>query len=358
MLLSIILLSACVAIVWADAGTELNPHNNEGENHSELNPPNGSRLKDIPIQGGTNNEVVTVFWSDPMDEQRDEATHVYVMIHGKLRDGDAYWDTLHSVFESAIHDKVPGADRKAYLIAPQFFSTRYNSGAFNDTNGWQAGDRATHPEDTTLTSIDALDSIIAELRIEHTLPWVAMFPMDYHVRYIVGDASTHAYFTEQRPVTVVRPSNFGGTAHDGGRKDTKEYFARYMSRDVVLIVAQDDTDNGGDQFCPAQMQGGIRRRDRNLAWWTYIQTLARSSEPVQLFNVGGNLTGIPDWSDVMPSRESGIGPRLLVLKDVTHNSTEVFGSEDGRRTLFQGFGMPLGWRPAGYNNTKADCSYC
>lgn len=107
------------------------------------------------------------------------------------------------------------------------FSTRDNIGqysslelAFGDTNGWQAGDLATHPIGTTSTSFDALDAVVSHLSNQTQYPnlsnitlvghggggqllqrYAAVGPdpsPHIHVRYVVGDPSSSAYFTSDR----------------------------------------------------------------------------------------------------------------------------------------------------------------
>jgi pimeloyl-ACP methyl ester carboxylesterase len=105
------------------------------------------------------------------------ATQAFVMIHGKLRDGDAYWTTMDTVLNSAIKDNTPGVDPNAIVIAPQFFSAELNSGqytsdqlAWGDINTWQAGDVAVHPKGTKLNSFDALNALVASLADKSTYP--------------------------------------------------------------------------------------------------------------------------------------------------------------------------------------------
>jgi len=76
---------------------------------------------------------------------------------------------MDNILSSALKDNVKGADKNAIVVAPQFFSTKYNSGqysknqlAWGDVNAWQAGDIATSPSGTTLTSFDALDALVEE----------------------------------------------------------------------------------------------------------------------------------------------------------------------------------------------------
>ncbi|THU81243.1 hypothetical protein K435DRAFT_767424 [Dendrothele bispora CBS 962.96] len=386
-----------------------NPDNNEGEDHKNLEAPNGARIKDFPI--GDGGEQIPVFWSDPLTDQKAEATHAFIVIHGRLRDGANYWTIMNDALQSAVDEEYPGADRKSFIVAPQFFSEKYNKGqyssnelAFADVNAWQAGDTATHPSGTNITSMDALDALIIAFSNKTEYPSLtnitlvghggggqltaryaavgADAPEGVHLRYIVGDPSTNAYFTQDRPMRDDSgdPScefwdtwrygykNFNGT-RTGGNKSPFQYFSQYISRDIVLLVALNDTSpDNGDQYCPAQMQGGSARRDRNLAWWTYINTLARTKEPVQMlqqtFNNSPAFVGLPNWSNVTKKTEDGegviVGPRLIVVEDASHDAAEVLGGMEGRAALFSSKSedMPVGWRPSGWNETESDCSMC
>ncbi|KAK7460453.1 hypothetical protein VKT23_009174 [Stygiomarasmius scandens] len=385
-----------------DAFTKFsNSQNDEGEDHSSLKAPSGARIRDISI--GDGGEEIPVFWSDPLTNQKAEATHAFVVIHGRLRDGANYWEIMNDALQSALDDEYPGADRKSFIIAPQFFSEKLNEGqysknelAFEDVNAWQAGDTASHPKGTNVTSMDALDAIIATFSDKNEYPSItnitlvghggggqliaryaavgADAPEGVHLRYIIGDPSTNAYFTKDRPVENHSgdPScdfwntwrygyeNFNGT-RTSGNKTSFDYFTKYINRDIIFLIAGNDTIPNGDQYCPALMQGGSARRDRNLAWWTYINTLARTQEPVQLFQQTLNNTphfkNLPNWSNVT-SKTRGIGPRLIVIEDVTHNAAKVLGGTEGRAALFSSSQLPMGWRPDGWNTTQADCSMC
>ncbi|KAF7537545.1 hypothetical protein G7Z17_g12827 [Cylindrodendrum hubeiense] len=106
-----------------------------------------------------------------------ELSHAYVIIHGKLRNGGHYWKILNDAVNEARKDGFPGADRNLTVVAPQFFSTRYNSNqytedqlAWGDLNAWQAGEPATHPVGTRITSIDALDAIVEEFSNQSRYP--------------------------------------------------------------------------------------------------------------------------------------------------------------------------------------------
>ncbi|PWN41843.1 hypothetical protein IE81DRAFT_156142 [Ceraceosorus guamensis] len=305
------------------------------------------------------------------------------MIHGKLRNGGEYWTTMNNVLQSAIDANYKGVDENAIVIAPQFYSTKFNEKQYSknelawpDVNAWQAGDPASHPDDTQLTSIDALDAIIESLADQDTYPALTNVtvvghggggqlgqryatiaknqPSNIHIRYIHGDPSSGVYFTKDRPLTDESVAsiadcplyntwrygfdNFTGTAD--GLKKPEEYFQQYISRDVVSIVGYQDTTAGGDQYCMALLQGGVARRDRNLAWWQYINTLARTNEDLTGFP--GNFSELPDWSNLS---QGIIGTKLVVVEDADHDAEKVFESDVGRAALFDVDNLPTGWRP-------------
>ena len=188
-------------------------------------------------------------------------------------------------------------------------------------------------------------------------------PSGLHVRHILGDHSPNSYFTTDRP--EIDPSiaqvkncpyyntwrygydNFTGTA--AGKLTPQEYFATYIRRDVVSIVGYQDVQDSGDSYCMAELQGGHKRRDRNLCWYQYVNGLARTDEVLDGFPC--NYTDLPDWSNMSAN---AISTRLVVVKDADHDAAKVFGSPEGRSALFDDGNVVTGWRPKGWKaSTKA-----
>lgn len=368
-------------VVARDIRTHVAPKNHDGERHDELKAPKGSKLTSLTVADGVE---IAAFWSE--DPKNDEAKHAYIMIHGRQRDGDAYWTTMNNILQAAIDADTPGADDDAIVVAPQFFSKKLNAGqysdsemAWEDVNAWQAGDPASHPEGTKLTSFDALDAIVEEFMDEDKYPSmqnitvvghgggaqlnvryavVAKTPSkgNAHIRYIHGDPSSAAYFTRNRAQSISSGEKlpdredceyynhwrygfheFGGTAD--GLKTAEEYFKQYITRDVVSIVGYEDTEASGDQLCMALMQGGSKRRDRNLIWWQYVNTLARTNEDLTGFPA--TFDDMPDWSYLSNNQ---ISMRLSVVEGAGHDAEDVFSSKEGRGALFSA-DVPIGWRP-------------
>jgi hypothetical protein len=87
------------------------------------------------------------------------------------------------------------------------------------------------------------------------------------------------------------------------------------------------------------MQGGSKRRDRNLVWWQYVNMLARTNEDLTGFPA--TFEELPDWSDVSNNQ---ISMRLSVVEGAGHDAEAVFSSKEGRASLFA-VDVPTGWRP-------------
>lgn len=363
-------------------------NNNEGEAHGKVDVPSGAELQSLKI--GSGSETVATFWTKNPDNSA--ATHAYVMIHGKLRNGGEYWTTMNDALDTAVKDKYAGASKNDIVTAPQFYSTRYNSGqyksselAFDDVNGWQAGDPASHPDGTKLTSFDALDAYVDEFADASKYPQmknltfvghggggqlIARYaqvakdpPLSLHIRYIMGDPSSNSYFTKDRPTfdgDKIKVSdceyyntwrygydNFTGTV--AGKRTPQEYFQTYIRRDIVSIVGLQDTAASGDTYCMAQMQGGTKRRDRNLCWYQYVHGLAKTDEELKGFPCTYN--NLPDWSNLS---QNVVSLRLVVVEDADHDAGKVFGSPEGRSALFDSGDVKTGWRPDGWKaSTKA-----
>ncbi|WFD27991.1 hypothetical protein MNAN1_002999 [Malassezia nana] len=357
----------------------------EGVNYNATSVPKGARYRTLIIPGS--NSHIGTFWS--ADENQKKAEHAFVIIHGRLRDGNRYWSIMLNAYQSALKDNYPGVKPNSVIVAPEFFSTKLNKGdyskdtlAWDDVNAWQSGMVATHPSGTDVTSLDALDAIVEHFADKSKYPNMKNLTLVGHggggqlmnryatigkdpsnsniyVRYIVGDPSSSAYYTDHRPVTdksIAQKSScpqyndwrygfagFMGTRD--GKKSPEDYFGQYVNRDVVNIVGYQDTATNGDQKCMALLQGGQKRRDRNLSWWRYINMLARTNENLHGFPGNFSLSDLPDWS----SKSNGvIRTRLCVVENATHNADKVFGSDEGRSALFNYHNVDMGWRPKGW----------
>lgn len=313
----------------------------------------------------------------------DEIEHLFIVLHGRLRNGNSYWKVLDNAIEKARDDNFTGTDRKMAVLAPQFFSKKYNSGqykknqlAWDDLNAWEPGAQAIHPKGTNLTSLDVIDGLVKLHSNKEKYPKLTNVtvvghggggqlaqrysalgndpPENVHVRYIHGDPSSCMYFTKDRPIVSDNTTSkyscesyniwrygfdkFPGTG--GKHLSPKQYFKQYLSRDIVSIVGLQDTGSSGDTSCMGQVQGGVNRRARNLIWYRYVNTLARTGENLDGFP--GAFENLPDWSDAVGGKSH---LRLLVVENAAHDAEKLFESNLGQQALFNHGDIDQGWRP-------------
>uniref|UniRef100_V5ECR0 Transmembrane protein n=2 Tax=Kalmanozyma brasiliensis (strain GHG001) TaxID=1365824 RepID=V5ECR0_KALBG len=373
-----------------DAFSDQDPIDNEGEDHGKPVVPSGANLVSLPV---TNAASLAVYWT--ANPQNSTATNAYIMMHGKLRDGANYWTVLNDVLRNAVAAKTPNAASTSIVTAPEFYSTKFNSGQYSadqlawaDTNVWQAAEAATHPAGSNVTSFDALDALLMEFSDTSKYPamkqitfvghggggqLISRYAMagaglpassNIHLRYVVGDPSSNPYFTLDRPLQDASVASkttcplynrwrygfdrFNGTQM-GGLLTPQQYFARLATRDVRWVVGYQDTEANGDNTCMAKLQGGAARRDRNLSWWRYINTLAGTKEDLTGFP--GALPGMASWGNLT---NNTLNHRLTVVYNATHNVEEVYSSMQGTSALFDDTqNVQLGWRPQGWKNVTS-----
>ncbi|PWZ01821.1 hypothetical protein BCV70DRAFT_157460 [Testicularia cyperi] len=376
-----------------DAFSDQDPLNNEGEDHGTAPSTKGASLVSVPVNGVDDVDFAAYWTQSPNNAT---ATHAFIMMHGKLRDGANYWSILNDAVSSAVAAKYPNAASTSIIVAPEFYSTRLNSGQYSDstlswadTNVWQAGQSANHPADTNVTSFDALDTLLDEFSDASKYPKMQQItfvghgggaqllsryavagkgltsPSSIRLRYVVGDPSSNVYFTDDRPLndtSVASKSTcplyntwrygfnkFNGTT-SRPLETPEQYFTTFAKRDIRWVVGYQDTNSDGDDTCMAKLQGGEARRDRNLAWWRYLNTLAGTSEDLTGFP--GSLPSMANWKNVT---NGTLSHRLTVVYDADHSAAEVYGSSEGRSALFDDTAnVLLGWRPKGWRNTTAE----
>lgn len=324
-----------------------------------------------------------MYWTE--NPKNDSATHAIVIIHGSLRDGDSYWTALNGIMQQQLAWGNKNVDPNLIITAPEFYSKRFNSGlyqpnqlAWGDTNLWQIGVPSINPPNAKISSFAAAQALIEHFDNRTMYPkmknvtlighsggaqFVSRYasvmptePKHVSVRYVVADPSSSAYFTRDRPVTdpaYVDKDNctlyanwrygfndFELAPYSG--KTAKTYFSNYVSRDVVNLNGLLDTELNGDQQCMALIQGGSQRIGRNLAWWKYINLLARTDEDVSLFP--GNFSStLPDWSGAY---DGEFNVKLSIVANATHDVGEVFSSPQGCSAILDDDNINLGWRPS------------
>lgn len=73
--------------------------------HGKIKAPSGSTFTSIDV--GTKGEQIATYWTQKPDEAK--ATNAYIMIHGKLRDGDAVSGTRQGVRRATACSPLPSA---------------------------------------------------------------------------------------------------------------------------------------------------------------------------------------------------------------------------------------------------------
>ncbi|KAK5995936.1 hypothetical protein PT974_04355 [Cladobotryum mycophilum] len=344
--------------------------------------PSGSVSRSLRV-GKHGDEEVALFQTQ--DAKNEHIRHTYIVIHGELSDAWRYWPRMNNAIEKARQLSFPGANRNLMVVAPILFSNKYNCGqyadnqlAWNVSGAWQDGREAIHPPGTNVTSLDVMDKLVEEFSDHKKFPRmtnitivgqsgggqfvqryaaVAKEPRSHgiHIRYIQVNPSSSLYFTQDRPnmMNTTLPSKRSCHKYNNWRygfdqfpstlnasKTPEEYFRQFISRDVISLVGYQDTDLKGGQTCMDRMQGGPKRRDRNLIWYQYINGLARTGEDLQGFP--GKFDDLPDWSSVS---NHSIKTRLMVLENANHEFINVFATDGGRSALFSDRDLLPSWRP-------------
>lgn len=349
--------------------------------------PKGAYARSIPIT--PTSSIFTWYSKSPDDESTAESA--FIIIHGINRNANTYWSILNKAWAQARDASLGSARPKSIRVAPLFFSTRQDEGAYNqthlawgDSNAWTAGEGSTNPPLSHVSSFTVLDVLLdrfsdaAAFPNMKTITFVAhgggaqmlqryaVFgkanpdPARLSVRYVVGDPSSQLYFTQDRPVGVdqiscptwndyrygldryTAPYNTLSAAH------APFLFKSYAAKEVRHVVALADTSKKhGDQTCMAHAVGGPIRRNRNLAYWKYIHLLAGTTLADLLGNFPGafpaldpntrtNQSNIPRSSSIVLDSFKGVQIRhsLSVVSGAGHSASKVYGSAEGRNALF------------------------
>jgi pimeloyl-ACP methyl ester carboxylesterase len=249
-----------------------------------------------------------------IDAAAPDVTHVFIIVHGTLRNADNYFDVGGQMLAAS------GASAKENMIvAPQFpttrdlrtFAIRDNTLAWSEA-GWKAGAPARRP--SPVSSFAALDALLEHFSDRRLYPALSMVTVIGHsagaqvvqryavagraeatltrdgirVRYVVANPSSYLYFDDQRPVasgaftTVDTQACPRAVEWKYGMADAPAYVAtqdsaslatRYATRDVVYLLGTDDVDPHThfiDRSCAAMAQGPYRLA-RGLAYFDYLK---------------------------------------------------------------------------------------
>ncbi|VWB38522.1 alpha/beta fold hydrolase [Burkholderia metallica] len=254
--------------------------------------------------------VLPVYADRPLDRAAPDVERVFVVIHGTLRNADAYYASGLEVVE-----KAGSAGKGTMVVAPQFL-TRADTRAFSlpaqtlawTQEGWKGGDAARQP--APISSFTALDALLAHFADRSLYPALSSVVVIGHsagaqllqryavaghegdalvragiaVRYVVANPSSYLYFDDERPNA---DAIAGGTCPRATQwkyglksappyvasQDVRDLEARYVARHVVYLLGQTDTNpytHFIDRSCAAMAQGPYRLA-RGLAYFDYLK---------------------------------------------------------------------------------------
>ncbi|NUT78659.1 alpha/beta hydrolase [Pseudomonas sp. C1C7] len=267
---------------------------------------------------------------------------VLIVVHGRPRNAQTYLQSAEKAVELA------GQSATTLVIAPQFLNeTDVALHPVADTvlrwqgNEWMAGGESTAP--FRLSSFEALDEIIARLSNRQQFPDVkqiviaghsggaqvvqryallghdqaALEAAGVHLRYVVANPSSYAYFDERRPVAFNHAACPDFNRWKYGLADLPAYAEgqsptqlqeKYLKRDVVYLLGQQDIDPNHpalDKRCEAKAQGPYRLA-RGRFYVDYLKRLA----------------------------PQGLNQQLVEVPGVGHNGEGMFTSPEGQKALF------------------------
>ncbi|MGN6317207.1 alpha/beta hydrolase [Trinickia sp.] len=284
-------------------------------------------------------------WNQPQPRVR----HAVVLMHGRLRNADAYFELAQQARAAA-----GGDGEKTLLIVPQFLAAadvdahRLTPDTLHwEWTGWMGGDAALGP--APISSFAALDAIVERLARRDSFPSLETVVIAGHsgggqvaqryavltraegrltsqgvaLRYVIANPSSYVYFDALRPAAEGGFAPFDG-AHCPGFNDWKyglnrlPAYARagdgvlaledaYARRDVTVLLGSLDCDPEHpalDRSCAAQTQGP-HRLGRGLAYARY-----------------------------MKMRHPSLGHRTVVVDGFGHDGKGIFCSPQGVAALF------------------------
>ncbi|MGN6581680.1 MAG: alpha/beta hydrolase [Bordetella sp.] len=271
-----------------------------------------------------------------------------IMIHGRLRNADAYFRLA-----GLARDAAGDAGRDTVLIAPQFLAAADVAAhclppdtLHWDWTGWMGGDAALGP--APLSSFDVLDALLDVLGRRERFPALEAIVLAGHsggaqvvqryavvargdkalrgpdMRYVVANPSSYLYFDRQRPLArggfarcdAARFPGFNDwkyglerlPAYAGQAPRAQTLEEAYARRDVTMLLGSADCDPAHpalDTSSAARAQGA-HRLERGLAYARYMQL----------------------------RHPEGLRHRLCVVQGVGHDGEGMFTSAQGVESLF------------------------
>ncbi len=291
----------------------------------------------LAVGGGVLPVYASADWSRPMPEVR----RAVVIVHGRLRDADAYL----RAGEAAVAAGRPQSDG-CLLVAPQLLAEvdvrqhRLPPETLRwGLNDWMGGEAAERP--VGVSSFAALDAILARLVEPGRFAGLEQVVVAGHsgggqvvqryavlgrgetalaaagvgLRSVVANPSSYVYFSRDRPVAPAAGCA-GFNRWKYGLESLPDYAqgadpaaleADYVRRDVVYLWGGDDCDPDQpalDRSCEACAQGP-HRLARGQAYLAYLR-----------------------------ARHPGLAHRAAVVPGVGHDAGAMFASAAGLAALF------------------------
>ena len=287
--------------------------------------------------------VLPLYVSRPWTETLPDVTRAVVVLHGRLRNADAYFETAKKAQAAA-----GAAGATTLLIVPQFLAQadvefhHLPADTLRWTlTGWQGGDAALGPQ--PVSSFEALDAILAQLANRALFPALTDVVIGGHsggaqvvqryaigarggaalaqqhiaVRYVVANPSSYAYFSAERPEPAIAAACPGYDSWKFGMVDRPPYLAgatpaelerAYIARNLIYLLGTRDIDPHHpalDKSCMTEAQGPTR----------YVRGHA--------------------YAAMMSARPGGTPHhRLWDVNGVGHNGDRMFTSACGLQALF------------------------
>ncbi|MFC6311479.1 alpha/beta hydrolase [Paraburkholderia dipogonis] len=311
-----------------------------------------SRYLSVATRAGSG--TVPVFSNGDWLAPTREVQRAVILIHGRLRNGDTYFELAQRSCALAGHG---AAD--TLLIVPQFLATADvdahelpPSTLHWDWTSWMGGENAEGP--APISSFDVLDAILHALASREQFASLAEVVIAGHsggaqvvqryavaardeaplaargiaLRYVVANPSSYVYFDAMRPVASAVSGEFAAfdrtrcpsfnrwkyglenlPAYADDAASAAALEARYAQRDVTVLLGGADCDPQHpalDRSCAALTQGE-HRLGRGLAYARYM---------------------------ALRHPDGLAGHRTFVIDGVGHDAKGIFGSAQGLAALF------------------------
>ena len=279
----------------------------------------------LKIKTALGEALVPAYMSCDVSMVQSQVKRAVIMVHGRLRDADKYFDlSMHAAKSSnALSDTL--------IIAPQILTTADTARhdltpnfARWKTEAWLGGDVGKAP--FAISSFEVLDGIVALLSDRTRFPNLeriviaahsggAQFVQRYavvgradqvitaaglqpnvdgadvsagnhnvmRVRYVVANPSSYVYFDATRPRPVDKCADYDHWRYGlidpvaYVRGDNKALEQRYLTRRVIYLSGGNDIDpnhSALDKSCMSEAQG-VNRLERSVNYFAHVQKRAK-----------------------------------------------------------------------------------